>query len=127
MKTRLLIVLLMLGTIVQAQDKWRTLTIGATNMSVAESGTQLTSFSAGLDFELGKGWWISSWNQLQLNHRSGANWFATASTIDRRFDSGITVGVGYLYFEGNQGQVAYAVPTEINNALITKVTYRIKL
>lgn len=131
-RTILTFVLIFLGWyFVGAQEqeapKWRTLTLSTVSFQDIAQDTQLTSFSAGLDYEIGSNWWVTSWNQFQVNHTTSAQWFATMSTVDYRFDSGLTVGAGYLYFEGSQAALFAPTTKDTQSMVAVKLAYRIKL
>lgn len=133
MKKILMVFLLVLAfNTVQAQEKWRTLTLTAVNSASAQTNTFLPQFSAALDYELFDGFAINSWNGFAYNTNLQTSWFASQTTLDKRVGSKnvTTFGLGFLYTTNGTNNLFSPVgQTGAQNDLFLtfKLQYRIKL
>jgi len=127
-KLVLLLMLVMFAWQTQAQEnKWRTVTLTAMSFQNLAQNSSMTSFSAGLNYQVKNRWWVSSWNQAQINHTNDKSWFATLSTVDYRTDSGWVLGAGYMYSAGSENRFAVNLPMDKQSFGVLKLSYRIKL
>ena len=109
------------------ENKWRTITLTAMSFQNLAQNSSMTSFSAGLNYQVKNRWWVSSWNQAQINHTNDRSWFATLSTVDYRTDSGWVLGAGYMYSAGSENRFAINLPIDRQSFGVVKLSYRIKL
>lgn len=133
MKKILMVFLLVLAfNTVQAQEKWRTLTLTAVNSASAQTNTFLPQFSAALDYELFDGFAINSWNGFAYNSNFESSWFASQTTLDKRMGSKniTTLGLGFLYTTSGDNNLFSPIGNsgvENDLFLTIKVQYRIQL
>jgi len=110
------------------QDKWRTLTFTAGSSIGVNTKSYAPQLNASLDYELEDGFAIVSWNGFAYNSLSDSSWLASQTTLDKRFNSGVTLGMGYMYVSSSTNMF---VPINTNDDAVSYVTfklqYRIKL
>lgn len=102
MKKIILILVLVVLNIVSTygqEKKWRTLTIG--NLSgISFTGKYLQTTSIALDYELAKGYSISSWVGANYNWSYNGGWISGSAAINKKFNK-YNIGVGVMYGSGN--------------------------
>lgn len=123
MKKVITILILIISLSGYSQEKWRTFTIGTTSNVNNEIGL-VQQVRASLDYELSNNYAISSWNGYSYTQQNESSWFASQTTIDKRF-GGFTVGAGYLYTENVSQQVIAIKSSDL--FFTVKLQYRVKL
>ena len=98
---KLIIGILLLCTLISfsQEKKWRTLTFGTLG-GVTLSGHYLQTFSTSLDYELSKGYSISSWTGVNYNTSYNGGWFSSSLSLQKKI-SKYNIGVGVMYGGGN--------------------------
>jgi len=107
------------------QDKWRTLTISNLG-GVTLTGDYLHTFSASLDYELSKGWSISSWSGVNYNASYDGGWVSTQFMLNKSV-LGFNLGTGVMYGSGNMNT---PFPEQIENkdvSVVFQVSKRFRL
>ena len=84
---------------VVVEKKWRTLTVGSMS-GLTLTGKYLQTFSAGLDYELGKGYSIASWMGVNYNYSYNGGWISGQATLNKKVGK-YNVGAGMMYGSGN--------------------------
>ena len=107
---------------VNAQEKWRTLTLSSTIGSTIE-GQVISTTSANISYELSNGISIESWTGFNYTQKESSSWLSNQTTLNKSLKY-FEVGVGVMY---NSGFVSIAQqPTDDFYGVLT-ISKRFKL
>lgn len=123
MRKLLILGIILLSFSAKSQEKWRELTLGATN-GVNLNGQMFTQASANLIYELKNKYSITNWTGANYNYSTKQSWFSSQTTVDKRLKQFI-IGSGFQY---GLGQFTQPIILSKNDLfLIVKIQYKIKL
>ena len=107
---------------VNAQEKWRTLTLLSVVGSTIE-GQVISTTSANISYELSNGISIESWTGFNYTQKESSSWLSNQTTLNKSLKY-FEVGVGVMY---NSGFVSIAQqPTDDFYGVLT-ISKRFKL
>ena len=121
-KSALALVMIAFTLGVNAQEKWRTLTLSSTIGSTIE-GQVISTTSANISYELSNGISIESWTGFNYTQKESSSWLSNQTTLNKSLKY-FEVGVGVMY---NSGFVSIAQqPTDDFYGVLT-ISKRFKL
>lgn len=116
------IMIIVLSSSANAQEKWRALTLSTTNGTNFD-GEFISTSSANISYEMRNKFSLESWTGLNYDFSSKSGWMSNQTTLNKSYDS-LTIGVGVLY---NSGFVNFIQePTKKTYGIVT-IRKRFKL
>lgn len=121
----MLVIMTLLMTQMNAQEKWRELSISSIS-GTTTSGNFRTTLSTNLSYELKNNWSISNWNGISYTEFNKQTWISSMATIDKRIKN-TTIGAGASYGVDGMNNTINTIPFNDSFFFIIKLNYRIKL
>ena len=116
------IMIIVLSSSANAQEKWRTLTLSTTNGTNFD-GKFISTSSANISYEMKNNFSLESWTGFNYDFSSKSGWMSNQTTLNKSYNS-LTIGVGVLY---NSGFVNFIQePTKKTYGIVT-IRKRFKL
>ena len=93
-----IIMVIVLSSSANAQEKWRTLTFSTTNGTNFD-GKFISTASANLSYEIKNNLSLESWTGFNYRFNNQTGWMSNQTTINKSYKS-LTIGAGVLYNSG---------------------------